>query len=1140
MKKILAALGVIIAIVLLYFTVFSGSKQDAKVLVFSKTMGFRHESIEVGQEAIKQLGIKNGFQVEVTEDASVFKESFLKDFQVIIFLNTTGDILNQVQQSQMERFIQAGGGFVGIHAAADTEYAWGWYGKLVGAYFDSHPNNPNVRNASVDILNAEHPASDSIPARWQRDDEWYNYKSINPDINVIMNLDETSYEGGTNGAEHPIAWYHEYDGGRAFYTGMGHTNESFSSPLFLKHLWGGIQYAFGSRQPLDFSRAYSEPVPEENRFEKQVFASNLYEPMEFDFLDESHVAFVERRGSIKVQNLITGELKEIATMNVYNEHEDGLLGIAVDPDYKNNNWVYLFYSPVGDTPKQHVSRFVLTKDEFDFDSEKVLLEIPTQREECCHSGGSLEFGPKGNLFISVGDNTNPHASEGYAPIDEREGRNPWDAQKSSANTNDLRGKILRIKPETDGTYSIPEGNLFTGDEGRPEVYVMGCRNPFRISVDAKTGYLYWGDVGPDANKDTLSRGARGHDEMNQAKTAGNYGWPYFIGDNKPYKDFDFIANKSGEAFNPEKPINTSPNNTGAKELPAARPAMIWYPYSESEEFPAVGSGSRNAMAGPVFHSNMYPDSKIGFPDFFDGKLLVYDWMRQWIFIVSFNEEGNFEKMIPFLPNMNFDNIIDMAYGPDGALYILEYGRGWFSQNPESKLARITYNDGNRNPVAVLEADKTLGAAPLTAQFVGKNSLDYDGDALSYSWNFGTGEENISTETNPTYTFEQPGKYNVVLKVIDTEGNISEKTQEILVGNELATLDWEFNAGNSSFFLDDQALVLNYNVKVEDKEDGSTVNGTLETDNIIVTMNYLPEGYDITEAAQGHQALVNASFGAMGKTLMEGSDCYSCHKEADKSIGPSFNDVAQKYKDKTDAVAYLSGKVLNGGSGVWGETAMAAHPSLTEEQANQMVSYILSLAGKESDVKKYAASGTFNGNAHIDGKGEGAYVLTASYTDKGGEVIGPLTTSKTVIIRNARIQAESYDKGEKALKFPVKADETPGLEEDMTIVIGSKGGYFMMKAIDMTGINSITARVAFAPGITKGGTMEIRMGAPNGDVLGSIALEQSLTRMGLEEVDVPIKTVQGKQDIYFTFDSEAEDANVVTVLDWVYFKSKKNQ
>ena len=198
------------------------------MLVFSKTAGFRHSSIEPGIEAIVRLGQQNGFQVDTTENADNFTEENLQQYAAVVFLNTTGDVLNYYQQADFERYIQAGGGYVGIHAAADTEYHWRWYGKLVGAYFNGHPNNPNVRNARMEVLDKNHQATSMLGDEWVRDDEWYNYKSINPDINVLINLDESSYEGGTNGENHPIAWYHDYDGGRVFYTGLGHTNESFS------------------------------------------------------------------------------------------------------------------------------------------------------------------------------------------------------------------------------------------------------------------------------------------------------------------------------------------------------------------------------------------------------------------------------------------------------------------------------------------------------------------------------------------------------------------------------------------------------------------------------------------------------------------------------------------------------------------------------------------------------------------------------------------------------------------------------------------------------------------------------------------------------------------------------------------------
>ena len=181
----------------------------------------------------------------------------------------------------LQRYIEAGGGFMGIHAAADAEYNWAWYNKLVGAYFKSHPGNPNVRKATVVVTDTGFIAMKGIPEKWERTDEWYNYKNINADLKVIATLDEDTYEGGENGKDHPIAWYHDFDGGRAFYTGGGHTTESYSEPLFLQHLAGGIKYAMGAdTAKLDYSKAYATKAPEENRFTKTVLANDLNEPME--------------------------------------------------------------------------------------------------------------------------------------------------------------------------------------------------------------------------------------------------------------------------------------------------------------------------------------------------------------------------------------------------------------------------------------------------------------------------------------------------------------------------------------------------------------------------------------------------------------------------------------------------------------------------------------------------------------------------------------------------------------------------------------------------------------------------------------------------------------------------------------------
>jgi cytochrome c len=437
---------------------------------------------------------------------------------------------------------------------------------------------------------------------------------------------------------------------------------------------------------------------------------SLIDPMELAVARDGRVFYAERAGIIKLWKPDSQTTTVIGKVPVFSGLEDGMLGIALDPNFLKNGWIYLNHSLPETTRDAHgkkagiirVSRYTLKGDALDLGSESRILDTATQREQCCHVGGSLAFDAKGNLYASVGDNTNPFESDGYSPQDERPGRSPWDAQKSAANPNDLRGKINRIHPEPDGSYTIPEGNLFkpATPGTRPEVYVMGCRNPFRISLDLKTGYLYWGEVGPDAGGLKENRGPAGYDEVNQARQAGNFGWPYVIADNKPYWHWDFDAKTNLFKYDPAHLINNSPNNTGIKELPPAQAAFIYYPGSPSIRFPVVGSGGRTAMAGPVYYfdSNLKSDRKL--PKEFDHTLFTYEWTRNWIIAVHLDANDKIARMERFCPKMTFLRPMDMELGPDGCLYLIEYGTNW-GKNTDSQIIRIEYSG---------ETLKTAGAA----------------------------------------------------------------------------------------------------------------------------------------------------------------------------------------------------------------------------------------------------------------------------------------------------------------------------------------------------------------------------------------------------------------------------------------------
>lgn len=882
-------------------------------------------------------------------------------------------------------------------------------------------------------------------------------------------------------------------------------------------------------------------VPEENRFQKVVLTENLNEPLEMAILPDERILFIERHGSVKLYNPVAKKTSVIATIPVStkytdnSEAEDGLLGVNIDPNFSKNHWVYFYYSPAGSTPENILARFELKGNTLDLNSKKVILKVPVQRDNCCHTGGSIDWDAQGNLYLSTGDNTSPRASDGYAPIDERPGRSPFDAQKSSSNTADLRGKILRIHPEADGKagtvpYTIPEGNLFpksasNDSKTRPEIYTMGHRNPYRISVDKKTGYLYWGDVGPDAGKDSAGLGPAAEDEFGQARKAGNYGWPYFVGDNKAYWDYDFESKKSGEQFNPEKPVNDSPNNTGLKELPPAQKAFLWYTAAETKRFPLFGSGGRSAMAGPVFYTDDFANAKRPFPDYYNKKLFIYEWMRDWIIAVTLSPKGDYVKMERFLPNLKLEHPIDMAFGPNGDLYILEYGQGWFMGNPESKLVRIEYNGGNRKPFVAASSDKHAGAIPFTVQLSSEGTKDFDNDSLQYQWKIiplaGASQASappvILTDPNPSYTFRKKGIYKILLTVTDSKGLKSSQSMTVQAGNDPPQVSLELTDGNKTFFFPGKPI--HYKVRVADQEDGSLDDKRIDASRVRITAAY-QDAEDKAKTDMGHQE-APVTFTA-GKTLMEKSDCKACHFQDKKSIGPSFRDVAGKYKADNGAVAMLSDKIIKGGAGVWGETAMSPHPSIGLPEAGQMVKYILSLANENGPAELLKPSGEILAKVPEGADpNKGIFKFVASYKDNGANGMPAQVTEKTLTLKSPTLLFGNADEASKnIMRFK--------MGENNLLIVTSPNTSATFKNIDLTGITELSLIVA-APKEqlnAQGGVVEVHKGSADGELLGKTAFiepnsDPNAFTSGTPPTPykVPISPQTGASDLYFVFKND---------------------
>jgi len=661
---------------------------------------------------------------------------------------------------------------------------------------------------------------------------------------------------------------------------------------------------------------------------RDIIATDLEDPMALAIAPDGDIYVTEREGKLLRIRPSTGGLFEVGKVPV--EHlkitdrnspyarEDGLQGLALDPNFATNKRIYLYYS-APDKMLNRLSRFTIKDGTLDMASEKMILEVPTQREnKVCHHGGGVEFGPDGLLYLSTGDNTNPFESDGSNPIDDREGHEYANAQRSAGNSNDLRGKILRIKPTEDG-YEIPAGNLFAPGtpKTRPEIFVMGCRNPFRFSIDSKNSTLYWGEVGPDAAKDS-ERGPMGYDEVNQAKKAGFYGWPYIIADNKAYSQYDFATKTVGSKNDPAAPKNNSRLNTGITDLPPAQPAFIWYPYGDSAEFPVMGKGGRNAMAGPIYYFDANRKHNILGKEG-DHTLLTYEWMRGKIYKAKLGAGEKLESLTTLAEG--FTHPMDLEMAKDGSLWLLEYGGEWWF-NTKGRVLHLTPETGNKPPK--IEIEQVAGDEK---KFKVKSATDPENDKITVTWYLTVGADEKKIGTGTEVTLPEAG-LEVRAVATDAKGSSAVARFALVKKEEAPQLVVEFDKSKSLAF----GQEIPFKVKAK---------GTPDAKETIVRARYIPP--------TGHDS-GGAQFDSETEKLATAKLCFACHQVAAVSVGPNYLNVAFKYRDQADAVTHLKDKLKTGGAGAWGEVPMPPQIALTDEESSKLINAILHLADGMSEAR----------------------------------------------------------------------------------------------------------------------------------------------------------------------------------------------
>jgi glucose/arabinose dehydrogenase len=723
------------------------------------------------------------------------------------------------------------------------------------------PPEPPVQQAVIDVLDRQHPANAGFGLNWTRTDRYLNWDP-NPvgTVHTIAQVQEKTYNPGTgaNGPFHPISWCRDYDGGRSFYTGMGRTEASYGETEFRSHLLGALKWTTG------MVRGDCKATIAANYKVERLTTTNA--AGQLNQIGESHgltvapnsgrVFYIGRGacagnavpqpndwtnpniglgcGTIHQWDPTTKQVKLLTTLPVMGnrgggpelvKNEEGLLGITLDPNFATNGWMYAYWMPHDsinrDTRigKRTISRFTYnaSTSTIDLASRKDLLSWDTQIHSCCHAGGGMAFDKDGNLYVGSGDSNSSEGSNGYSGnnwTQTWQGTSFQDARRTAGNTNDLNGKIIRIHPEADGTYTIPANNLFPvgqypADKTRPEIYVMGVRNISRLAIDPETNWLTAAWVGPDATLPSPELGPAKYETATIITKAGNHGWPYCMGNKQPYRD-----RSSTDAavltgwYDCDNPVNTSPRNTGLVNLPPVQKNMIWYSpsgggpvfpnrpnsgiptYNPAEQTftePYLTGGCQAIMDGPTYHyDRVNASSGVAWPKYWDDKWFIGDNCNPQNRIavtvdrakVPAAEPPAFaESLRSIIPGGSgsdrLQSWMDAKFGPDGALYMLDYGSGFFTVDNNQKLIKISYTGGAATPVPAA-ANVAVQNKPLTYSFNGSKS-----GGVSWKWEFGDGT--VSTQANPRHTYTRTGPFTAKLTTTYADGETVVSRTAVNVG-----------------------------------------------------------------------------------------------------------------------------------------------------------------------------------------------------------------------------------------------------------------------------------------------------------------------------------------------------------------------